>query len=1085
MTVWPDHPGTMAGFIRRHDWASTALGPLAGWPRKLRFAVELMLDAPGPAAVAWGPDFSVLFNDGFAALLGATASAALGRPFAEVWGDPETDDIVASLRAGTARSTTDRFMAVPQRLRQPEGWFSASWTPLRGEAGAVLGFYLTAVETTDRVVAERTLREREAQQAYLLQLSDALRALADSAAIQGEACRLLGERLGADHAYYIEIDEAEGRAVIERDYARDGLPSLAGTCSLAALDRVLALYRAGRPIAIPDMRETALVREPEQIGFRADRVVACVAVPLVMRGALVGALVVLKGEAHAWSDAEVALAAGTGERIWAAVTRARAESRAREADARLRTMADAAPVLIWDVDAAGTVFVNEHYLAFFGTSFETIAEGGWAQFLHPEDAEGYLAAYGEAFVRRRSFVHEARVRRADGEYRWLSHSGRPLGADRYVGISIDVTERHRAQERLKRNNALLGAINRIFGATLGAASEEELARVALEVAGDLTDSAVGFMGATDARTGRLDTLATIERPPVPGTALRERAATLERAIRDAPAAASDSAGSDRAAEARDAVLRVPLTLDREVVGVIGLAGRVGGYGPEERAMAEALAPAIRHALLEKRAEAGLRESEARFRQFAQASSDVLWMANAETLASEFVSPALTAVYGVSPEAMLGDVRNWAAHVVPDDRAATMAQFERVRSGVSVVHEFRILRPSDRAFRWIRTHCFPLFDEEGRLCRLGGITSDVTEMRQAEQHQQVLVAELQHRVRNIMALIRSIVVRSGQRAESVGDYAAQVGGRLVTLARVQSRLTRAPSAGVSIPAILRDEIGAQAECENQYELVGAEIELAPKAAEVLTLAVHELTTNALKHGALSNGQGRVCVRWHGVERKDGPWLSFLWTETGGPAPQADDGSVPRRRGFGSELIEGMIPYELGGTGRIELTPEGARCQLEFPLVGGPSILETHAPRRASVFGGSLDLAGEVDLHGQTILLAEDEFYLANDTARAFEGVGAAVLGPCVTEAAALDCLARHAPTGAVIDINLGGRPSFALARALADRGIPVVFVTGDEPETIPAEFAQLPRLEKPVELRRIVDTLARTLRADAPRVLNRA
>ncbi len=241
--------------------------------------------------------------------------------------------------------------------------------------------------------------------------------------------------------------------------------------------------------------------------------------------------------------------------------------------------------------------------------------------------------------------------------------------------------------------------------------------------------------------------------------------------------------------------------------------------------------------------------------------------------------------------------------------------------------------------------------------------------------------------------------------------------------------------------------------------------------MLTLAVHELTTNALKHGALSGPRGRVSVRWRRTDRRDGPWLSFLWIESGGPAPAADAQS---RRGFGSELIEGMIPYELSGRGRIELTPGGARCLLEFPLTAGASILETQAPHLATVFGGSLDLRGEADLGGQRILIAEDEFYLAGDTARALEAVGATVLGPYAGEAAALDGLGRAAPTGAVVDIDLGGRLSFVLARALAARGVPFAFVTGHEALTLPPDLAEVPRLVKPVELRRVVATLARLL-----------
>ncbi|WP_286159014.1 PAS domain S-box protein [Methylobacterium sp. Leaf456] len=1072
MTGWPHGSGEMAERIRTFDWSSTPLGPSAHWPQSLKTTIDLMIGSPQFTILVWGSALTMFYNDTGAFFLGKR-HPALGRSFPEIWQGQGIEAMIAATLGGRPIHYTDQYFETPSRPGHPFGWFTGSWTPLRDESGGVVGVYITGFETTERVLAERALHGRETQQAFLLKLSDGLRPLDDPGSILGEACRLLGDHLGADHTYFLEIRESDGVSVVEQDHVRGALPSFVGTHALSVLPSLVPLYRTGRPVVVADTTSAELIPECERAILAAAGRGAWIAIPLVKRGELVGALTVVQTRPRAWSEAEIALVAETGERIWAAIECSRAERQAREAEARLRTMADTAPVLIWDTDPTGNVYVNEFYLVFFGTTLESVVKDGWERFVHPDDREGYAAAYRDAFARRRALLYEARVIRADGQPRWMTHSGRPLGKDRFVGISIDITERREAEESLTRNNRVLRGINRIFSATLGAASVEELAHIALDVAADLTESPAGLIATLDAHTDRLTTLATVDRAE-PG-----EAAALERAVRREhdPAMRGLEPG---VGSAPDAILSVPLAEGETVVGVIGLAGRPGGYRPEDREAAEALAPAIRHALLSKRGDLRLRESEARFRQFAQASSDVLWITDAETFASEFVSPALRAIYGMSETEVLGDARLWAAHIVPEDRARTFAEMERVRGGEAVVYEFRILRPSDGSFRCIRNHGFPLFDEDGRVRRIGGITSDVTEMRQAEHHQRVLLAELQHRVRNIMALIRSIVMRSGERAESVAAYADLVGARLVTLARVQSRLTRAADAGVAIAAILRDELGAQAENDDQYDLAGPAIELAPKAAEVLTLAVHELTTNAIKHGALSNRRGRVSVRWRRTDRRDGPWLSFLWIECGGPAPAPDAQS---RRGFGSELIEGMIPYELSGRGRIELTPGGARCLLDFPLTAGASILETQAPQLSTVFGGSLDLRGQADLGGQRILVAEDEFYLAGDTARAFEAVGATVLGPYAGEAAALDGLGHAAPTGAVVDIDLGGRVSFALPRALAARGVPFAFVTGHEALALPPDLAEVPRLVKPVELRRVVATLAQLIGVASARALS--
>src|SRR5690349_20387741 len=152
---------------------------------------------------------------------------------------------------------------------------------------------------------------------------------------------------------------------------------------------------------------------------------------------------------------------------------------------------------------------------------------------------------------------------------------------------------------------------------------------------------------------------------------------------------------------------------------------------------------------------------------------------------------------------------------------------RIRRGEAVVQEYRILRPRDSSFRWIRSTGFPILDEHGQLRRIAGIASDVTDAKLSSEHQTVLLAELQHRVRNIMAVIRSIITRTGERAQSVGEYAELAEGRILTLARVQALLTSQANVGISIATIVRNEVSAQARYEEQFELSGPDIVLSPK------------------------------------------------------------------------------------------------------------------------------------------------------------------------------------------------------------------------------------------------------------------
>ncbi|KRB49240.1 hypothetical protein ASE04_18910 [Rhizobium sp. Root708] len=338
--------------------------------------------------------------------------------------------------------------------------------------------------------------------------------------------------------------------------------------------------------------------------------------------------------------------------------------------------------------------------------------------------------------------------------------------------------------------------------------------------------------------------------------------------------------------------------------------------------------------------ARLRESEERFQQFAGASSAGLWIRDAKSLEMEFVSPAIAKIYGVEPGTFLGDMKLWASLIVPEDRESALRHMEAARDGESVVHEFRIQRSADDVFRWIRNTDFPLRDD-GNIPRIGGIAEDITESKLAIEHQGVLLAELQHRVRNIMAIIRSIAARTAEGVASVEEYKEVLAGRLSAFARVQALLTRGPNTGAGIASVVQDELAALAQNKDQIDVNGPDVTLSPKAAETMTLAIHELATNARKYGALSTSEGVVRVRWKIIDKQGARWLSFDWNESGAPARTAP--SSIKRVGFGSELIEGRIPYELKGHGKIVIEDGGAQCHLEFPLQDGGSVLETSALR----------------------------------------------------------------------------------------------------------------------------------------------
>ena len=219
-----------------------------------------------------------------------------------------------------------------------------------------------------------------------------------------------------------------------------------------------------------------------------------------------------------------------------------------------------------------------------------------------------------------------------------------------------------------------------------------------------------------------------------------------------------------------------------------------------------------------------------------------------------------------------------------------------------------------------------------------IGQDVTDRKRHEERQAVLLAELQHRVRNVLAMVRSLVRRTARSGETAEAFGSQLEGRIDALARTQAVLTREVGAGVDLERVVREELSAHAVEDEAVHVSGPTIKLAPKAAELVSLAVHELATNASKYGAFAHPGGSLDIRWDIQAREGGQWLSFSWRERGLNL----DAVGPRRMGFGTELITRHVPYELNGRGELRHEEQGVRCLIEFPLVNRDSPLDPMSP-----------------------------------------------------------------------------------------------------------------------------------------------
>jgi two-component sensor histidine kinase len=239
-------------------------------------------------------------------------------------------------------------------------------------------------------------------------------------------------------------------------------------------------------------------------------------------------------------------------------------------------------------------------------------------------------------------------------------------------------------------------------------------------------------------------------------------------------------------------------------------------------------------------------------------------------------------------------------------------------------EYRIRRP-DGEVRWIELRNLIDYDADGRPSRVVGVNIDMTDRKRDEEHKSLLVAELDHRVKNVLAVVSAIVARSRGMSGSWPELAAALDGRIKSMATAHELLSGRKWQGLPLGSLIERELAPHANGSN-VTAVGPEVVLEAEAGQALAMVVHELVTNAAKYGSLSVERGRVSVRWRLVaENGSGAHAALDWEEAGGPAVRAPSSRI----GYGTSVIRDLIPYELGGTAELTFPPDGVQCQLTIP------------------------------------------------------------------------------------------------------------------------------------------------------------
>ncbi|WP_137180938.1 sensor histidine kinase [Roseomonas sp. AR75] len=289
------------------------------------------------------------------------------------------------------------------------------------------------------------------------------------------------------------------------------------------------------------------------------------------------------------------------------------------------------------------------------------------------------------------------------------------------------------------------------------------------------------------------------------------------------------------------------------------------------------------------------------------------------------SESCQALHGMAPFEPPSFER-WIGGVHPDDRPAVEAALQGTLAGGSDGWdiEFRYTRYDDGAERWLVGRGRVERDAaDGRPLRMIGIGFDITERKDSEARQALLMRELDHRARNLLAVVQA-ALRLTPKDDPV-EYARAVEGRINALARAHGMLAEARWSGSDLRALIAAEL-APFLAAQRVALDGPPVMLPAHIAQPLAMAIHELATNAVKHGALAAGAGHIAIGWHLSGGAGGPpRLALRWAEAGGPPV-----TPPSRRGFGSRMLEATVRGQLGGGLALDWAAEGLRCALELPL-----------------------------------------------------------------------------------------------------------------------------------------------------------
>ena len=596
------------------------------------------------------------------------------------------------------------------------------------------------------------------------------------------------------------------------------------------------------------------------------------------------------------------------------------EAALKDSNDRLQLALDGAELGVWSIDLKSGRFENDtRDSRIYGHRLDappkTLSEA--RSHIHPDDLPSLDAAFVASARRGGSYKVEYRLAPVAGhsnaeQERWIAVEGTVVpGADgrpdRLLGVTRDITERKQAEEKLRKSERelreLLGALPAAIYVTDAVGRITYFNQAAVDLAGR-TPNIGDDKWCISWRLYRPDGSPLPHDECPMAVALKE-----DRPIRGAEAIAERPDGSRVSFQPFPTPIYDP---SGKLTGAVNMLVDITEIRKAERVLAE------RNLQLALAGKAALVGSYA-------------YDVNTERMQ---VDEGYAALHGL-PEGTVETTRSeWRVRAHPKD----LDRVEKIRQQAFCERrgeygiEYRIVGSGGKV-QWIGLRSFVSYSRDGRPQRVVGVNIDITERKRVEDQQRILVAELDHRVKNVLATVQAVAAHTMDASSSMEHFVGALDGRIRSMGSTHELLSERRWRGIPLAELVERELAPYTTGYNT-ELSGPDVVLSAEAGQAMGMMLHELVTNAAKYGALSNPPGRVLIRWHfclnGNARDQ---LAFEWQETGGPLVVA-----PGKSGYGTCVIREIIPYELGGTVDYVLALEGVRCRLDIPVarlnVGSP-------------------------------------------------------------------------------------------------------------------------------------------------------